>query len=140
MKNTTNTVNNKFGHLFILLSALMPLIVVLEMTVEIGQNLTFISSIIITVALIVSSGMLLLNKKISKWLFVLVAISDILLLTCNYIIYRSYGYNYSEFLGQDFFYFDGTKIDCALAASCIVFVVTYIIYWAKLKKEKEQIQ
>lgn len=140
MENTTNTVNNKFGHLFILLSALMPLIVVLEMTVEIGQNLTFISSIIIAAALIVSSGMLLLNKKISKWLFVLVAISDILLLTCNYIIYRSYGYNYSEFLGQDFFYFDGTKIVCALAASCIVFVVTYIIYWAKLKKEKEQIQ
>ena len=140
MENTTNIVNNKLGHLLVLLSALMPLIVVLEMTVEIGQNLTFISSIIIAVALIVSAVILMLNKKISKWLFVLVTISDILLLACNFIIYRSYGYNYSEFLGQDFFYFDGTKIDCALAASCIVFVVTYIIYWAKLNKEKEQIQ
>lgn len=136
MNNSLETPNNKLGHLFILISALMPILAFADMAVDYGKNIMLTLSIIITVALVGGAIALYNSAKISKWLMWIVVASACAQLVCNFVIFYSTGYSYSEFLGGDMFYVDTKTINATLTISCIVFVVSYIVYLTNLKKQE----
>lgn len=135
MGNSIETPNNRLGHLFILASALLPILAFADMAVGYGKNIMLTLSIIITVALVGGVIALHSNAKISKWLMWVVVASVCAQLVCNIVIFYSTGYNYSEFMGQNMFYVDTATINATLTVSCIIFVVSYIVYLVNLKKQ-----
>lgn len=135
MGNSIETPNNKLGHLFILASALLPILAFADMAVDYGKNIMLTLSVIITVALVGGAIALHNNAKISKWLMWVVVTSVCAQLVCNLVIFYSTGYSYSDVLGGEMFYVDSTKINTTLTISCIIFLVSYIVYLVNLKKQ-----
>ena len=89
MGNSNLTPNNKLGHLFILVSALLPILAFADMAVGYGKNIMLALSVV-TVVLLIGGGIYLLNtEKISKWLMWLITASAAAQLLCNAVIFFS---------------------------------------------------
>lgn len=135
METPIEKTNNKLGHLFVLASALFPALTYADMMIMYGKGIMLTLSVIIAIALVCGAIVLLNQKKISTWLMWIIVASVCAQLVCNFVMFCSYGYSYSEFLGQDMFYADTTTMNITLTISCIIFALTYIVYYQYLKKK-----